>query len=409
MNDTAQVLEVMPEQKELLVVIEQNALPAEAAQSLTTSFAPSFKEAGEILAQSRQIVVTSPDQKLQIKLARDYRLALRAIRVGADKKRKELKDVSLRQGRAIDGFFNILLHLTDTEEQRLAAQEEFVERQEAARKEALKVERTKFSVELGIDPNLYQLGDMSEETFQNLIEGTRLARAAQAERERKAEAERIALAKAEAEERERIRLENERLKAEAAEKEAALKAERERVAAEQQAAAEAARQEQAAREAAEAEKERLAEIERKRIEAANAKMIAEMKAKMEAEKAAADKAAAEAAEAARQERLRLHALAEVERQKTEAARAAAETAAHNERVKREHLEAEARAKREEEEAAARKAAAAPDKEKLLAFATAIRAVELPVLTSESALHLVATLVEQREKLAAWIEKKAEAL
>ena len=58
---------------------------------------------------------------------------------------------------------------------------------------------------------------MSEETFSRLVEGTKLAREAEAARKLKEEAERIEREAKEAKERRRIQLENERLKREAAE------------------------------------------------------------------------------------------------------------------------------------------------------------------------------------------------
>lgn len=390
------------EQKELLAVVQQNGLPPEAAVSLQTAFMPAFSEARAILQQSRGIVVTDAGQKLQIKLAREYRLALKAVRVTADKTRKELKDESLRRGRAVDGFYNILLHLTESEEKRLADQEEFAERQEAARKEALKLKRAEILVAIAVDPNLYQLGEMSEETFQQLVEGTKLARAAAAEAAKKAEAERIAKEAADAAERERIRLENERLKKEAEVKEAALKAERERVAKERAEAEAKAKAEREAAEAKLAEERRIAEekaaAERKRVE--DERKAADEKARKEREAIEA-RAAKEKAE--------LEARAKVERE-------AAEATAAKERAAREKLEAEAKAVREAESArlatekeAKRKAAAAPDKEKLSAFAETIRTLPIPELSTESGGVVRTKLFEQVGKFAAWVEKEAAAL
>ena len=267
---------VSDESAQLVAIVQQNALPAPVAQSLQTSFAPLFTEAHKILTQSRGITVTDASQKLEIKLARECRLALRAVRVDGDKVRKQLKEQSLREGKAIDGFQAILLQLTATEEERLDSQEKFAERQEAARKDALRTERTKIAVELGIDPALYLLGEMSAETFDQLVSGTRLARAQAAERAKKDEADRIAKETADLAEREAAeeRDRQKRLHAE--------ELDRQRVAAQR---------------------------EQERIEAVNA-------AKFAAEKKRA----------------------EVERQKTEAARAAAESEAHRQRCAREQLE-----------------------------------------------------------------------
>lgn len=446
--------------EELLAVVEQNHLQAETAQSLQRAFSPFFTQARDVITKSRGIVVTDANQKLEIKMARACRLELKAIRVSGEKARKEIKEESLRRSKAIDGFAAILTDLIGTEESRLEAQEQFAERQEAARKQALKETREKVLVEIQVDPNLYQLAEMSEETFQNLVEGTKLARAAAAERARKDEAERIERERKDAEERERIRLDNERLKAEAAEneKKAAVEramAEKElRRLADERAAAEKAAQlerERIARETAERE----AALAQERARVAREKADAEAKAKAERDaieaKARADREAAEllarkeceAVEAkARAERQAADLAAKKEREALEAkhaeerrvadAKAAeekrkadaelaeqkrlAKDQADRERAAREKAEAELRAQREadarriaSEREAERKAAAAPDRDKLLNYANAIRAIDIPEFTTESAKAIAATIRASRDKFAGWVDEKAGAL
>lgn len=401
---------VAPEQDaQLVAVIEQQHLPAPVAATLNESFAPLFAKAREIIEQSRGVTVTDASQKLEIKLARECRLALRAVRVEGEHTRKSLKDQSLRECRAIDGFQAILLQLTATEEERLDAQEKFVERKEAERKAALRVERESICLTAGLNPLLYQLADMDQATFDQLVEGQRLANAAKEAARKAAEAERIAKEAADRIERQRIADENARLKREADEREAAAKIERERVEKEKAEAARAAKAELDRREA-------LAAEERRNHEAAAAEIRRLAKEAADKAKAEADRKAAAVAEAARKERLRLQAIADVERQKTEAARAAAESEAHRQRVAREQLEQAAKEAQAKEAArvaaeqeAARKAAAAPDKDKLITYANAVRALELPEFSTNSAKSLAATIAAQREKFATWIEEKAGAL
>jgi hypothetical protein len=371
---------VADDQKELLAVAAQNGLQPETTQNLQTSFAPLFTQARSIMEKSRLIEVTDVSQKLEIKLARTYRLELRAIRVASDKTRKELKEESLKKGKAIDGFHNILLHLVEAEETRLDQSEQFAERKEAERKAALKAVREELLKPFAVDCALFQLGEMTDETFDQLLSGTKLAHEAKIEAARKAEAERIEREAAIAAEQARIKAENEKLRKEAEEKEAALKAERERVAKEQAAALEAARKEREALEAIAAEERRKAEVARKEAEAKAAKDRAELEAR---------------------------ALAE---------REAAEAVARKEREAREKLEAEKRAAEEQATArvkaeadALRKAAAAPDRDKLLAFATAIAAVVPPVLTTADGQAISATLKTSHEKFVKWVTEKAGAL
>ena len=155
-----------------------------------------------------------------------------------------------------------------------------------------------------------------------------------------------------------------------------------------------------------------------RQKAAKAWKDAEAKAKAErdADFARAAKIQKAIEDGARTERLRLQALAEVEHQKTEAAHAAAESEAHKQRVAREQAEQQLREAAEKEAArvaaeteAARKAAAAPDKDKLIAYAAAVRALGIPVLVTPEAQSLGNLIASQREKFASWISDKAGAL
>ncbi len=387
--DTAPaVLEIATEDtKPLLAIVAQNGLTPEAGQNLQSSFAPFFQRARSVISQSRGIAVTDANQKLEIKMARECRLALKAIRVESDKLRKELKEESVRKGRAIDGFFNILLHLTDSEEKRLQDQEDFAERQEQARKEALKTTREKILRDMGVEPSLYQLADMDQETFTTLVEGQRLAAEAKAAAAKKAEAERVAKEAAEAAERERIRLENERLKREAAEREAAAKAEREaetkRFEEARRMADEKLKAEREAHAAAHAAQERKAAEERRMAE----------------EKAAKERAVAEAA-------------AKIERERAEKAHADAAALVKAERDKREKIELEIQlAKRAEAlrlaqaEEARRIAAAAPDKEKVTAFVGTVRALQVPDLTTEKGKLFADKIRQQVEKFALWLERE----
>ena len=383
---------LVPEDQQLVaVVVKQNNLQPDTALSLQTTFAPLFAQARGVIEKSKGIVVTDANQKLEIKMARACRLELKAIRVAGDKLRKEVKEESLRRSKAIDGFGNILEDVIRTEEDRLQKQEDFAAIQEQERKTALKEAREKVLLGIQVDPNLYSLADMTETTFQQLVEGTKLARAAEAERVRKAEAEKIEREAKDAADREAQRLENDRLRKEAEEKEAALKVERERVAQEK---ADAEAKAKLERELADRELKRLndekvatglaaiaeqkrfneaAVAERKKIEAANAKKIAELKR------------AADAREAAQR----------IEKEKIEADLKA---------------ERDAQAKRKADaEEAAHKAAAAPDKDKLLNYANAIRALEVPTFSTDAAQAVGTVIVSQRDKFVQWLESKTEAL
>ena len=216
-------------QPEVTALVQSTGLAQEALAPLQQSFAPYFTEAKGIIEKSRAIIVTDASQKLELKLARTYRLALRTIRNDSDKMRKALKEDSLRRSKAIDGFHNILLHVTESEEKRLQEQEDFVERKEAARKASLKIERENALAPYGLDTSFMALADMPDEVWAQLLDNTRTAFNAKQEELRKAEEDRIRAEHEKLKENARIREENDRLKHEAEAREVAARKEREAI------------------------------------------------------------------------------------------------------------------------------------------------------------------------------------
>ena len=356
-------MEILPPENKLapLVLTLEPGLEQDTQQSLLTAFQGFYQSADEWRAKALSIQITRPDQIREMKLARETRLALREIRIKADKRRKEMKEDSLRRGKAIDGAFNMLSHAIEPLERHLLEQEQFIQRMEEERKAKLKMERED-ALRPFADVSLYQLGEMDEATFSQLLETNRLGYAARQEAAKKAEAERI--------ERERIEAE-ERAKREAAEaaERARIRAENERLKAEREAAEIAAKAE---REAAQAEARRIAEETRKEREAIEAK------AKAEREAAAAQ--------------------ARKEREAREAAEAALKA-----------KEAEEQRKRDAVLAAARAAAAAPDREKLAKLAADIRALEIPTLTTAAGREIQDLIQTQVTKFAVWIENQTTKL
>lgn len=359
-------------------------LEPDSATMLRSAFESMFAQAEKWCAQARSIQVTSETQKREMKMARESRLALREIRVNAEKARKRLKEDSVRRGKAIDGIANVLKALIEPIEAHLLEQETFAERAEEARRDALRAARTEALIAYGADPNAFvNLGAMAEETWAITIENARAAHEAKIEAAKQAEAirleaeriaaekreaERVAAAKAEAErvERERAQAEeNARLKRDAEERDKAAKAEREAAAAER---ARIEKEAQAAREAAAAEKSRIEAEARAAREAAEAET---RKAREEADRVAAELAAAKKAER--------------EREEAEIARRAAE------------------------EVARKQAEIAPDRQKLAAFAASIRALTVPTLTTERGQAAGVKIAEQLTKMAAWIEKTGASL
>jgi hypothetical protein len=338
------------------LTIAVQGLEPESALAIRSAFETMFAQADEWVARAKTITVTSVDQKREMKMARESRLALREIRVKAEHARKRLKEDSTRRGKAIDGIANVLKALIEPIEEHLLEQETFAERAESARKDALKAAREETLRALGADPTVYaNLGETSEGVWSLTLDGARAARDAKLDAAKQAELVRVEAEKIAAEKREAARVEAARVEAE--------RIERERVQAEDNARLKA---EAVAREAA-------AQVERER---------ATEQARIEREAAASALAAAKAEAAA--------------------ATAAAEAARHAE-------ERETKRKHEADAAARQAAALAPDREKLAAFAATLRALTIPDLTTETGKAAAVKVAEQIAKMAAWVQKTGASL
>jgi hypothetical protein len=257
-------METIEKTNELVKFVSESGLEQTTAEMLQQSFLPFFDKAKGWNEKARTLVVTDISQTREMKMAREARLALREIRINADKTRKALKEDSLRYGKAVQGVYNVIDYLITPTEKYLEEQEKFAEIQAEKKRAELRAQREELlRPYVEFVPYAVDLGNMTEDAWQKLIEGARLQMQAKIEADRKAEAERIERERKEAEERERVRLENERLKAEAIEKEKQL-----------------------------AELKAKAEAEERAKKETDAKSAAELKAKQEAEikaKAAPDK------------------------------------------------------------------------------------------------------------------------
>jgi len=214
---------------EIIKVIEESGVEQSTALTLQNSFNPFFEQANEWALKAKSLVVTDISQTREMKMAREARLALKEIRVKADKTRKSLKEDSLRYGKAVQGVYAVIEYLITPIEKYLEEQENFPQIQEAKRKAELKANR-----EMDLQPYAefvplnIDLSEISDIDFEKLLNGAKLQLQAKIEVEKKAEIERAEKERQEKEEREKIQLENERLMQEAAEREKAFAIERAR-------------------------------------------------------------------------------------------------------------------------------------------------------------------------------------
>lgn len=342
--------EVIQNNNELIAIVEKSGLEMTKGQRLLELFTPYFNKMAEIETKINSLNSTNPGA-IDVKMAREIRLALKNNRVASEKIKEDAKAMILIEGRLIDNLNNIVKNTSKGLEIQCESIEKFAEIQEQKRKEERKAHRIEmlkpYEPEEGYFQSNYDLLNMGDDAFDNLLSGTKLNYEAKKEAERKAEAERIAREKAEAEERERMRQENERLKKEAI------------------------------------ERERLAEIERKKQE----KKLAEQKAKAEAErKALEEKARKEAIERERLEK-------ELQAKKK----------AEEERLAK--IEAEKKAKALEE----KKLKMQPDKKKLESFAEFLKTINMPDVKSTEAKEIVNNVQELLNKVTNFIQTKIKNL
>jgi colicin import membrane protein len=181
----------MTDQNQLVQIVEQSNLPKPKVQTLMETFAPAFQEAKQIVTAAREIKVTSADDTDTMQLARTERLKLKDIRVSIEKTRKELKEQSLREGRAIDGAANIIKALIVPVEEHLQAQEKYAELLEEKRLAERHQKRLNDLTPYVEDVSVYELKGMSDVAFDNLLKNSKEAHEARIAAEKKAEAERL--------------------------------------------------------------------------------------------------------------------------------------------------------------------------------------------------------------------------
>jgi|ERR1035437_2098549 hypothetical protein len=127
--------------KTLGEIIKESGLEESKALVMLNDFNHYELVASEWKRQAETIVVKSGDDKEQIRLAREGRLILRDKRIEVEKRRKAMKEDSLREGQAIDAVAKFLKDLIDPIEKYLDTQERFVEIQAA--EELAKVQEMK--------------------------------------------------------------------------------------------------------------------------------------------------------------------------------------------------------------------------------------------------------------------------
>jgi hypothetical protein len=313
----------------------------------------------------------------------------RTLRVQIEKCRKDLKEDSLAYGRRVDAEAKRLTAALEAIEEPLKSEKARIdEEKERAKKAAEEAKRLVLEARLNelsainARVNPLVVADWTDEEFLTQFEVAKgLFEAGQ--RQSRIEAER--LAKEEAERQEALRLEREKLEAERAElarlrteQEAAAKAERDLIEAEQAAERKRLEEERTKIEVAQ-------RIERERIEAEKVAIQAEKDrlAREQFERDEAERLKREEEERAEQERLELI------------------------RAEEERKEAIRLQEIAEQEELARQEALRPDKEKICIFADVLTSLDLPAVESDEAMALINVASDSLMKIAEFLRAFGE--
>jgi len=111
------------------------------AADLTIAFKDFFAQMEQWEEKAATLIVEDETQTGLMFEAGVARKAMASIRIAVEKQRKIMKEDSLRTGQAIDGVAKMMKERIEKVEAHLAAQENYIVNKEAARVEALRVER----------------------------------------------------------------------------------------------------------------------------------------------------------------------------------------------------------------------------------------------------------------------------
>lgn len=179
---------------QLAKVITDSKVEQTTALTLQNSFLPFYEKISEWSEKAKTLVVTDASQTREMKMAREARLALKDIRVQADKTRKALKEDSTRYGKAVQNVYNLIEELIVPAEKHLETQEKFVELQEAARKlELAKVREIELKPykEFVSAEMFNELGEYTDQEFAKILIDRKKALEDQIAEEAQAELDRI--------------------------------------------------------------------------------------------------------------------------------------------------------------------------------------------------------------------------
>jgi len=158
----ANVQNETPVEKEIRVSL----VNADDANVIKMNFTAFFAEAQKYAEEGMKIIVTDESQTAVMQIARAHRLAVREIRLNAEKARKAMKEDSNRYGKAVQSVYNIVEAICVPVESHLQLQEDYKKIKEQQRIDAIALARTdEMSVYEGLIPDGYDFGNMSSDDY----------------------------------------------------------------------------------------------------------------------------------------------------------------------------------------------------------------------------------------------------
>ena len=194
-------------ENQLIKVITDSKVEQSTALTLQNAFLPAYDQLTVWAEKAKTLVVTDKSQTREMKMAREARLALKEIRVNANKTRLALKEDSTRYGKAVQSVYNLIEGLITPAEKHLETQEKFVEIQEEKRKKNLWSIRASELLHYRdfVTPDQFaELGEMTEEEFQDLLKYCGTALENKMAEETQAELDRIEKERKKAERQEKM-------------------------------------------------------------------------------------------------------------------------------------------------------------------------------------------------------------
>jgi hypothetical protein len=188
MSEQLQVLELPKELQQLAAA--NLGLAKEKADEHLAAFAPYMSELTELSVQMEGINFETPTSE-DSKKASDLRKKLVKVRTGSEKEKDARKKSLLTEGNLIQSAFNLIKNACEMKEESLAKVEKYQELLRAAELERITNTRMEQLAQYECNTDRALVGQMSDETFAQFLNGAKVTYEQKKEDERKAEEARL--------------------------------------------------------------------------------------------------------------------------------------------------------------------------------------------------------------------------